>query len=203
MAEAFFSILKREELSHNRYDSAEFSVGEDAKLSFAIKSDDSVKLTVFTLSETAKGWKQNILATKTLKTKNGKVITETTAEFDVAAGGETRYFYSVQSLNAKKGKAGATYALSVDLFNGMKVIHLGVEKELVSVADAAALAMPETASVASALAMPETDSHADSLAMPDSLSIGQYDTDVLADTSLDPASDKLFGESGNGLLASL
>ncbi|MBO7653883.1 MAG: hypothetical protein J6U40_03075, partial [Kiritimatiellae bacterium] len=71
------------------------------------------------------------------------------------------------------------------------------------VADAAALALPETASVASALAMPETDSHADSLAMPDSLSIGQYDTDVLADTSLDPASDKLFGESGNGLLASL
>ncbi len=41
------------------------------------------------------------------------------------------------------------------------------------------------------------------LAMPDSLSFGQYDTDVLADTSLDPASDKLFGETGNGLLASL
>jgi hypothetical protein len=85
----------------------------------------------------------------------------------------------------------------------MKVIHLGVEKELVSVADAAALTMPETASDASALAMPESASVSSALAMPDSLSFGQYDTDVLADTSLDPASDKLFGETGNGLLASL
>ena len=54
-------------------------------------------------------------------------------------------------------------------------------------------------SVADALAMPETDS----LGISDSLSLGQYDTDVLAGTYLDSASDKLFGESGNGLLASL
>ena len=51
--------------------------------------------------------------------------------------------------------------------------------------------------------MPETDALADSLAMPDGLSFGQYDTDVLAGTYLDSASDKLFGESGAGLLASL
>ena len=55
--------------------------------------------------------------------------------------------------------------------------------------------------------MPETDALADSLTMPDSLSFGQYDTDVLADASadayLDSASDKLLGESGTGLLASL
>ena len=59
------------------------------------------------------------------------------------------------------------------------------------------------ASIASALEMPETDSSADSLVMADSLSFGQYDTDILAGTYLDSASDKLFGESGSGLLASL
>ena len=45
---------------------------------------------------------------------------------------------------------------------------------------------------------------ADSLAITDSLSIGQYDTaDVLAGTCLNPTADKLLGESGTGLLASL
>ena len=54
-----------------------------------------------------------------------------------------------------------------------------------------------------ALAMPETASVASALAMPDSLSFGQYDTDILAGTCLDSASDKLLGETGAGLLASL
>ena len=127
----------------DEFDYAEFSVGENATMSFAISADDSVKFTVFTLVEGPKGWKQNVLATKTLKTTNGKETTETTAEFDIAAGGETRYFYSVQSLNAKKAEAGATYALSVDSFNGMKIAHLVVEKEIMTVKDAAALDMPE------------------------------------------------------------
>ena len=57
--------------------------------------------------------------------------------------------------------------------------------------------------ISSALAMPETDALASALTMPDSLSFGQYDTDVLAGTCLDSASDKLLGETGAGLLASL
>ena len=57
--------------------------------------------------------------------------------------------------------------------------------------------------VSSALAMPETDVLASALTIPDSLSLGQYDTDVLAGSYLDSASDKLFDESGNGLLGSL
>ena len=50
--------------------------------------------------------------------------------------------------------------------------------------------------VSSALAMPETDVLASALTIPDSLSLGQYDTDALAGSHLDSASDKLFGESG-------
>ena len=57
--------------------------------------------------------------------------------------------------------------------------------------------------ISSALAMPETDALADSLTMPDSLSFGQYDTDVLAGTCLGSASDKILGETNTGLLASL
>jgi hypothetical protein len=59
-------------------------------------------------------------------------------------------------------------------------------------------AMPSSAH-GSALAMPEKDA----LGISDVLSSGQYDSDVLAGSCLDSASDKLFGESGNGLLASL
>jgi hypothetical protein len=57
----------------------------------------------------------------------------------------------------------------------------------------------DSAGDASALTMPETDS----LALSDRLNLGQYDSDVLAGNYLDSAADKLFGETGNGLLASL
>ena len=53
---------------------------------------------------------------------------------------------------------------------------------------------------ASALDMPESS---DSLAMTDELSFRQYEADMLAGSYLDTTSDKLFGESNGGLLASL
>ena len=61
------------------------------------------------------------------------------------------------------------------------------------------MSFPTAVSVADALALPE----ADALGISDGLSLGQYDSDVLAGSCLDTASDKLFGESGNGLLTSL
>ena len=175
----------------DEFDYAEFSVGEDAKLSFAITADDSVKFTVFTLSETTKGWKQNVLATKTLKTKNGKKKTEFTAEFDVAAGGETRYFYSVQSLNANKAEAGVAYELSVNSFNGAKVVHLVIEKEIMTVADAAALDMPESGSAFAGCG----------LNMQDELAFGSYDADALADASVSVLAESAGKSAREGLLA--
>ena len=56
-----------------------------------------------------------------------------------------------------------------------------------------------SASASDSLAMPE----ADSLAMSDSLSCGRSDLDLLADISADFSAQKVFGESGSGMLASL
>jgi autotransporter passenger strand-loop-strand repeat protein len=89
------------------------------------------------------------------------------------------YYLAVTSTNAKK--AGNAY-YNVTLFD-------------TDIAD--------SASDASALSMPETDSLADRLAITDSLSLGQYDPDVLAGTCFDPSTDKLLGETNGGLLASL
>ena len=58
--------------------------------------------------------------------------------------------------------------------------------------NASSLTMPETASVASALAMPETVSAASALEMP-----------MASAAYADSVQDKLFGETGTGLLASL
>ena len=52
----------------------------------------------------------------------------------------------------------------------------------------------------SSLAMPETS---DELAMTDSLSFGQYDTDVLADPSLAFISERITAEPEKGILAGL
>ena len=111
-------------------------------------------------------------AIKTVKSKdNVASLNDFELKAKSAPGGE--FFLGVTSTNAKKGSA-AYYNLDVVSVSGQ---------------------------VASALAMPETDSVASALTMPDSLSFGQYDTDVLAGTCLDSASDKLFGETNTGLLA--
>ena len=55
-------------------------------------------------------------------------------------------------------------------------------------------------SLGDALAMPETS---DSLGISDALSFSQYDTDVLACSSIDLASQRIFEENGKGILASL
>ena len=167
-----------------------FTVAAGTQLCFEVHATGASKFAVYELvSKTKKGE-----TTYSLKTLQSFTLKETekgsgdylgaTSFYTFEEGGT--YYFSMESTNAKKGGS-ASYTVMV----GMAV----------SVSDA--LTMPETASVASALAMPETDSSADSLAMPDSLSFGQYDTDVLAGTYLDSAADKLFGESGNGLLASL
>ena len=146
------------------------------------KASPGLKFTVYSLTRVVKGetvtWKQKTLTSQTIAVKDQYVSGEPvkkTLEIKEATSDDVKYFVSMQSTGAKKG---------AEVFYN---VTLGLTPP------------PD----ASALAMPETDSHADSLGMTDALSLGQYDTDVLAGTYLDPASDKLFGESGNGLLASL
>jgi len=116
-------------------------------------------------------------ALKTVKSKNNVAeLNDFELKAKSAPGGQ--FFLGVTSTNAKKGSA-AYYNVDVVDVSGQNP--------------------PLSSSEASSLAMPETDS----LVMSDSLSLGQYDTDVLAGTYLGSAADKLFGESGNGLLASL
>ncbi len=61
---------------------------------------------------------------------------------------------------------------------------------------------PLSASVDSSLAMPESS---DALAMTDELGFGGYDTDVLASAGafFDATTERIFEESGKGMLASL
>ena len=92
----------------------------------------------------------------------------TTGTLSLAAGNE--YFLSMTAKDTKKGN-----------------VYYTVTADVKSLKDAsgAALAMPETASVASALALPETDS----LGLSDSLNFGRYDADALADASASVLSD--------------
>ena len=170
----------------DEYDYAEIRFEDTGDCTFTVDTwgteKAGAKFTVYQLTFKKGKWTKKSLATLTLKNteeaadgyasaSNGKTvrITEKTNE------DTTRYFVSMQSVDAKKGK---------EVYYNITAI------------------MPSGA-FGSALAMPETDTLADGLAMTDSLNLGQYDTDVLAGTAPDPALDKFLGESGNGLLASL
>jgi len=185
----------------DEWDYAEISLSGPGTLSFTVdayseglieKASANLKFTVYSLEKVVNGgkvtWKQKtLLATQTITVdKQIGYVNEATIKKTVsvkeATSDDVKYFVSVQSVGAKKGAS----------------VYYNVWATLTSF-DESALTMPETASDASALSMPETNS----LGISDALSFGGYDTDVLADTSLDPASDKLFGETGNGLLASL
>ena len=165
------------------------------KLSLKVTATDAVSLVVYGLQKNG-----TLKALKTIKSKNNVAeLVNFELKAKSAPGGQ--FFLGVISTNAKKGSA-AYYNVDVVSLSGQNSAPL-------SASVASSLAMPETASVASALSMPETASVASSLAMPetdslgfsDALSFGQYDVDVLAGSYLDSASDKLFGETGNGLLA--
>lgn len=148
------------------------------KVSLKVTATDAISLVVYGLQKNG-----TLKALKTVKSKNNIAeLTDFELKAKSAPGGQ--FYVGVLSTNAKKGSK-AYYNVDV-----------------VSVSDPkneALLTAPETDSVASALAMPETDA----LGISDVLSLGLYDSDVLAGSYLDSASDKLFGETGNGLLASL
>ena len=127
----------------------------------------------FTVYSMAPGKAPKALMSQTFSGATPEGGTKTKKAIQLNAG-ET-YYVSMQATDAKKGVS-AYYNVT---------------------------ALLEGASLSSALSMPETDSLASALTMPDSLSSGQYDANAFAGSGLDPASDKLLGESGNGLLASL
>ena len=167
----------------DEYDYAEIRFEETGDCTFTVDTwgteKASAKFTVYQLTFKKGKWTKKSLATLTLKNteeaadgyasaSDGKTvrITEKTNEET------TRYFVSMQSVDAKKGKE----------------VYYNITATMPSEANGSALAMPETS---------------DSLGMTDALSFGQFDADVLAGAYLDSTADKLFGESGNGLLASL
>ncbi len=160
-------------------DYRKFTVGEKTELSFEIISSEATKFTV---------WKYDARRKKTVALQTMPVddyyidwdIWEyrckgTTDPLQLEAG---EYYFSVESPNAKKS-GNATYNVSVTV--GTAEIKSAISK--------AALAMPETESVASALTMPEMDSLADSFSMTDSLSLGRYDADVLTGASASSLAD--------------
>ena len=173
-------------------DYRKFTVRNNVAASFLVYGSDAMKFEIYRLVGKTDKKGVTTYSLKTLqsttakKPKGGSQYLAYTTPLKLEAG---TYYFSVKSTNAKKGGS-SDYSVAI---NSMEAYA--------SAADA--LAMPDYASAADALAMPETDAFADSLAMPDGLSFGQYDTDVLAGSYLDSASDKLFGESGAGLLASL
>ena len=120
--------------------------------------------------------------------------------------------YSKKSLQTIKCKAGgdavsSKKAVTLEVKDGVSyyvsVKATNIKKKTVDPQTYYNVSYAIDTKVASALSMPETASVASALTMPDSLSLGRYDTDVLAGTYLDSVQDKLLGESGNGLLASL
>ena len=166
-----------------------FSLARTTKLSFDVSSGDATKFTLWKYDE-KKGKLVSVQATKLKESKYKEIKMSayyhaTTKELQLGPG---EYFFSVESTNAKKG-GDASYSVRASTF---------VDSDLLK----AALTAPEAE--APALGFAETCAgSASGLAMPDELSFSQCDTDVLAGTCPDPASDKLFGETGGGLLAAL
>ena len=161
-------------------DYRKFTVRNNVAASFLVYGSDAMKFEIYRLVGKTDKKGVTTYSLKTLqsttvkKPKGGSQYLAYTTPLKLEAG---TYYFSVKSTNAKKGGS-SDYSVAIN-------------------------SMEAYASAADALAMPETDALADSLAMPDGLSFGQYDTDVLAGSYLDSASNKLFGESGAGLLASL
>ena len=168
-------------------DFAKLTLTETSDVTFTLTATNDATLEIYKVTEKDGKYTKKSLQTVKYKAGSDPASSKKPVTLEVKDG--VSYYVSVKATNIKK--------TTVDPRTYYDVTYAVASEE------ESALSMPETASVASALSMPETDSLADSLAMPDSLSLDQYDTDVLAGIYLDSASDKLLGESGNGFLASL
>ena len=146
------------------------------KLSLKVTATDAVNLVIYGLQKNG-----TLKALKTIKSKsNVAELVDFELKAKSAPGGQ--FFLGVTSTNAKKGS------------------HAYYNVDVVSVSEASAA--PLSTSEASALAMPETS---DELAMTDELGFGGYDTDVLASAGafFDATTERIFEESGKGMLARL
>ena len=165
----------------DEFDYMTFSVKDDANVSFSITADDAVKFTVFTLVENEDGgWEKMTLLSKTVKPKGGAEKTETTAVCQFTGDLEKTYFFSVQSLNAKKAGSGANYSVSVATYEIADSEGAALEGPLAFLdsRDACSLDMPETSGSSSPDAFADTG-----LDLTDALSFGRNGADVLADVS--------------------
>ncbi|MBP5410692.1 MAG: hypothetical protein J6Y26_02140, partial [Lachnospiraceae bacterium] len=167
-------------------DYAKISVAHPGTATFKVTATDAAKLVVYQLTYNKKG---EVSGTKAIQTvtlkKNAAGLFETPTNTKACTFKQPGdYYISVQATAKKK-----------------ETTYYNVSS--VSTDIAAPLLVNQSAQDMCALTGSETDSLADSLGMTDALSFGQFDADVLAGTYLDSVQDKLFGESGNGLLASL
>lgn len=167
-------------------DYAKISVAHPGTATFKVTATDAAKLVVYQLTYNKKGEVSGAKAVQTVTLKkNAAGLFETPTNTKACTFKQPGDYYISVQATAKK-KETTYYNVS-----------------LVSTDIAAPLLVNQSAQNMCALTGSETDLLADSLVMSDSLSFGQYDTDVLAGTYLGSASDKLFSETGNGLLASL
>ena len=157
-------------------DFAKITLTQTSDVTFTLAATNDATLEIIQLTEKNGKYTKKSLQTVKYKTGGDAVSSKKPVTLEVKDG--VSYCVSVKATNIKK--------TTVDPRTYYNVSYAVASKDV------------------SALSMPETDSLADSLAMPDSLSFGQNGTaDELAGTCLDPAADKLLGESGSGLLASL
>ena len=155
-------------------DFAKLSLTETSDVTFTLSATNDATLEIFKVTEKDGKYSKKSLQTVKYKSGGDAVSSKKPVTLEVKDG--VSYYVSVKATNIKKTTVDPRtyYNVSYDI---------------------------ASKGISSALAMPETDALASALSMPDSLSLGQYDTDVLAGSYLDSASDKLFGETNTGLLA--
>ena len=157
-------------------DFAKLTLTETSDVTFTLDATNDATLEIFKVTKNGEKYSKKSIQTVKYKSGGDAVSSKKPVTLEVKDG--VSYYVSVKATNTRKTTVDPRtyYNVSYDI-------------------------APE--GISSALAMPETDALASALTMPDGLNLGQYNTDVLAGSYLDSASDKLFGESGTGLLASL
>ena len=162
----------------DEYDYAELINIKAGTYTFSLTTEAAkTKFTVYSLTKSGSGWKQKTLGSVT----NKIAVTGVTKDinFKEDSSETTRYFVSMQATDTKNSP----------------MVYYSVSAWISTASNGSALSMPETDS----LAMPKTS---DALAMTDVLSLGGYDTDVLADASASALAD-LDDKSGWLNIASL
>ena len=161
-------------------DYAKIVLNDEAKLSFTIRATDAAKFVIYRLTEKVGkngtvSYSRKTLQTTTLKKdKQNQLYTVNTKALKLSAG---EYYISVQSTNAKKG-GNAYYSVNLN------------EAYCQFTEDTLKSTLPDA-------------KVADALTQPDDLSFGQYCEDAPLATLSDFTSERIFGESGKGILASL